>query len=190
MHRDTVNFVVVTKCVSFSSLPHSSRPPSPFDLRLSHPTLQKRLTFHLRTEFIITTSVDGHLKFWKKQEVGIEFVKHYRAHLTPVTAVAASTDGQLFASVSEDETAKIFDVVNFGKCLAPFVARSRERKTGAECEVDEKERMRLTCAARHDQHCQAGLQASRLLLGASGGTVARIACYVRLPFLYTLLSTC
>ncbi|KAI5896714.1 uncharacterized protein SCHCODRAFT_02615627 [Schizophyllum commune H4-8] len=78
MHRDTVNFVVVTK-----------------------------------TEFIITTSVDGHLKFWKKQEVGIEFVKHYRAHLTPVTAVAASTDGQLFASVSEDETAKIFDVVNF-----------------------------------------------------------------------------
>ncbi|TRM64013.1 hypothetical protein BD626DRAFT_493498 [Schizophyllum amplum] len=78
MHRDMVNFCVVTK-----------------------------------TEFIITTSIDGHLKFWKKQEVGIEFVKHYRAHLTPVTAVAASTDGQLFASISEDETVKIFDVVNF-----------------------------------------------------------------------------
>jgi len=63
---------------------------------------------------LITTSVDGHLKLWKKQELGIEFVKHYRAHLTPVTGVSASADGQLFASVSEDGSAKVFDVVNFG----------------------------------------------------------------------------
>lgn len=34
-----------------------------------------------RTDFIITTSVDGHLKFWKKTAVGVEFVKHYKAHL-------------------------------------------------------------------------------------------------------------
>jgi len=40
------------------------------------------------TDFIITGSVDGHLKFWKKQEQGIEFVKHYRAHL-------GSVDGEL-----------------------------------------------------------------------------------------------
>lgn len=78
MHRDTINFCVVTK-----------------------------------TDFLITTSVDGHLKLWKKQESGIEFVKHYRAHLTPVTSVSASADGQLFASISEDGSAKVFDVVNF-----------------------------------------------------------------------------
>lgn len=63
---------------------------------------------------MITTSVDGHLKLWKKQDSGIEFVKHYRAHLAPVVAVAASADGQLFGSVSEDMTAKVFDVMNFG----------------------------------------------------------------------------
>ncbi len=34
-----------------------------------------------KTEFIITGSQDGHVKFWKKQPVGIEFVKHFRAHL-------------------------------------------------------------------------------------------------------------
>ncbi|RUP44753.1 hypothetical protein BC936DRAFT_149046 [Jimgerdemannia flammicorona] len=34
-----------------------------------------------RKEFVVTTSVDGHLKFWKKTDRGIEFVKHYRAHL-------------------------------------------------------------------------------------------------------------
>lgn len=72
------------------------------------------LTMLFRTEFLITTSVDGVLKLWKKQEVGIEFVKVYRAHLQPVTAVSASADGQLFATVSEDMTAKVFDVVNFG----------------------------------------------------------------------------
>ncbi|KAG7445741.1 peptidyl-prolyl cis-trans isomerase [Guyanagaster necrorhizus] len=66
-----------------------------------------------KTEFLITTSVDGHLKLWKKQDNGIEFVKHFRAHLTPVKAVSASADGQLFATVSDDGTAKVFDVVNF-----------------------------------------------------------------------------
>lgn len=68
-----------------------------------------------RTDFLITTSVDGQLKLWKKQEHGIEFVKVYRAHLTPILAVSASADGQLFATVSDDMTAKVFDVVNFGE---------------------------------------------------------------------------
>ena len=35
-----------------------------------------------RTDFIITASQDGHVKFWKKkEEEGIEFVKHFRSHL-------------------------------------------------------------------------------------------------------------
>ena len=33
------------------------------------------------TEFIITASCDGQLKFWKKMPIGVEFVKEYRAHL-------------------------------------------------------------------------------------------------------------
>ena len=36
-------------------------------------------------EFIITGSVDGHLKFWKKRQKGVEFAKHFRAHLGPIT---------------------------------------------------------------------------------------------------------
>ncbi|KAF5385705.1 hypothetical protein D9757_005503 [Collybiopsis confluens] len=66
-----------------------------------------------KTDFLITTSVDGQVKLWKKQETGIEFVKHYRAHLSQITGVSASTDGQMFATVSDDGTAKVFDVVNF-----------------------------------------------------------------------------
>lgn len=67
-----------------------------------------------RTDFLVTTSVDGHLKLWKKQERGIEFVKHFRAHTTSVVGVSASADGQLFASIAEDGSTKVFDVMNFG----------------------------------------------------------------------------
>ncbi|KAF8133869.1 hypothetical protein EV363DRAFT_1430397 [Boletus edulis] len=66
-----------------------------------------------KTDFLITTSIDGHLKLWKKQETGIEFVKHFRAHASPIVGVSVSADGQLFASISEDGSAKVFDVVNF-----------------------------------------------------------------------------
>ncbi|KZV73739.1 peptidyl-prolyl cis-trans isomerase [Peniophora sp. CONT] len=66
-----------------------------------------------KTDFVITTSTDGHLKLWQKQEVGIEFVKHFRAHAQPITGVSASADGSLFASISEDGTAKVFDIQNF-----------------------------------------------------------------------------
>lgn len=66
------------------------------------------------THFVLTASCDGHVKFWKKQEQGIEFVKHYRAHLAPVVALSCSADGSLAASISSDGTAKVYDVVNFG----------------------------------------------------------------------------
>ncbi|CAE6442967.1 unnamed protein product, partial [Rhizoctonia solani] len=66
-----------------------------------------------KTGFLITTSVDGHLKFWKKQDQGIEFVKHYRAHLSPIVSATASTDGTVVASVAEDGSVKVFDVINF-----------------------------------------------------------------------------
>ncbi|KAF9241111.1 hypothetical protein BU15DRAFT_45146 [Melanogaster broomeanus] len=63
-----------------------------------------------KTDFLVTTSVDGHLKLWKKQDAGIEFVKHFRAHASSVVGVSASADGQLFASISDDGSAKVFDV--------------------------------------------------------------------------------
>lgn len=35
-----------------------------------------------KTDFIITASCDGHVKFWKKMDTDIEFVKHFRSHLS------------------------------------------------------------------------------------------------------------
>ncbi|KAF8472807.1 peptidyl-prolyl cis-trans isomerase cypE [Kalaharituber pfeilii] len=65
------------------------------------------------TDFLITSSVDGVVKFWKKQSVGIEFVKMFRAHVGEIRGVSVSADGRSFASIGMDKTVKIFDVVTF-----------------------------------------------------------------------------
>jgi len=49
----------------------------------------------------------------KKQEVGIEFVKHFRAHLGPINAMVANSTGALLATVAQDKAVKVFDVINF-----------------------------------------------------------------------------
>ncbi len=66
-----------------------------------------------KTDFLITASVDGIIKFWKKTSPDIEFVKVFKAHLEPVVGLAASSTGHLLASISTDKTLKIFDVESF-----------------------------------------------------------------------------
>ncbi|KAJ7562782.1 hypothetical protein O6H91_03G084400 [Diphasiastrum complanatum] len=64
-------------------------------------------------DFLITGSCDGHLKFWKKKGVGIEFVKHFRSHLGPIEGLSVSADGLLCCTISNDSSAKVYDVVNY-----------------------------------------------------------------------------
>ncbi|TIB12854.1 hypothetical protein E3P93_02169 [Wallemia ichthyophaga] len=66
-----------------------------------------------KTNYIVTTSVEGTIKFWHKEPKGIEFRKQFRAHLQPIVATAVSNDGSLVATLSEDNSVKVFDVVSF-----------------------------------------------------------------------------
>ncbi|KAI0845291.1 hypothetical protein F5Y00DRAFT_246561 [Daldinia vernicosa] len=66
-----------------------------------------------RSDFLITTSVDGVVKFWKKVEQGIEFIKEFKAHQGEVRSVSVSHDGRSFATAGIDKTVKIFDVITF-----------------------------------------------------------------------------
>jgi peptidylprolyl isomerase domain and WD repeat-containing protein 1 len=68
-----------------------------------------------RTDFLITTSIDGHVKFWKKSATGLDFVKHFRSHLGAIVTASVSHDGTLLATAGVDKGLKIFDVVNFGE---------------------------------------------------------------------------
>lgn len=66
-----------------------------------------------KTEFVVTGSGDGHVKFWKKMEESIEFVKHFRSHLGPITDMTVNYNGSLLCTVSSDKSLKVFDVINF-----------------------------------------------------------------------------
>lgn len=70
-------------------------------------------------EFVVTASVDGHVKFWRKMAAGIEFVKHFQAHLGPIHALAVSPCGRRLATTSSDCFIKFFEVATFDmSCMA------------------------------------------------------------------------
>ena len=107
------------------------------------------------TDFFITASADGHLKFWKKRFEGIEFVKHFRSHVGPVIDLSVSADGLYCATVGHDKSVKVYDVVNFDMTLMirlPFVPTACEfvyRKGEAQQKIavgDPQER--FTCTTR------------------------------------------
>lgn len=66
-------------------------------------------------DFVITTSIDGFVKFWKKNATGIEFAKEYRAHNGRIQSTSISTDGTAFATTgdNDDKTIKLYDVITF-----------------------------------------------------------------------------
>ncbi len=41
-------------------------------------------------DYLFTMSVDGFLKFWKKVQNGVEFVKTFRAHVGKITGCSLS----------------------------------------------------------------------------------------------------
>ncbi|KAL8644750.1 MAG: hypothetical protein Q9210_007097 [Variospora velana] len=92
-----------------NALPSSQR----YSKSLMHKDQLAFVTMTPFTDFLITSSIDGVVKFWKKVSVGIEAVKEFSAHAGEIRSVSASQDGRSFATAGADNTIKIFDVVNF-----------------------------------------------------------------------------
>lgn len=78
-----------------------------------HRDVVTHAAFTPRTDFLVTGSLDGHVKFWKKMPEGLEFVKHYHAHLGSVRGLAVSADGLRLATTGEDKAIKFYDVLTF-----------------------------------------------------------------------------
>jgi peptidylprolyl isomerase domain and WD repeat-containing protein 1 len=89
------------------------------------------------TEFLITSSIDGVVKFWKKATNGIEFVKEFKAHTGEINSVSVSADGRSFATGGADNSVKIFDVITFGGwnsiflCAHELMSLSRPSRNAA-----------------------------------------------------------
>lgn len=96
--------------VYINALPVSAR----YSKSLMHKDQLSFVTVAPYTDFVITSSVDGYVKFWKKMAEGIEFVKEFLAHPGEIRGVTVSADGRSFATAGLDKTVKIFDVITFG----------------------------------------------------------------------------
>jgi peptidylprolyl isomerase domain and WD repeat-containing protein 1 len=92
-----------------SALPKSTK----YSKSLMHKEPLSFVTMTPLTDFLITSSIDGAVKFWKKASVGIEFVKEFKAHIGEIKSVSVSADGLSFATAGVDKTIKIFDVITF-----------------------------------------------------------------------------
>ncbi|RYP91633.1 hypothetical protein DL770_002259 [Monosporascus sp. CRB-9-2] len=92
-----------------SALPRSAR----YSKSLMHKEQVSFVNVTPLTDFLITSSVDGVVKFWKKIAQGIEFVKEFKAHQGEIRSVSVSQDGRSFATAGADRTIKIFDVITF-----------------------------------------------------------------------------
>ncbi|KAF7959150.1 hypothetical protein EAE96_002666 [Botrytis aclada] len=92
-----------------SALPTSAR----YSKSLMHKEQISFVTMTPLTDFLITSSADGVVKFWKKGGDGIEFVKEFRTHIGEIKSVSVSADGRSFATAGADKTIKIFDVMTF-----------------------------------------------------------------------------
>lgn len=51
-----------------------------YEVSYMHKDTVCNVKFAKKTDFLITSSKDGHVKFWKKQATYIEFVKDFLAH--------------------------------------------------------------------------------------------------------------
>lgn len=94
-----------------AALPASPR----YSKSLMHKDQLAFVTITPFTDFLITSSVDGVVKFWKKVAGGVEFVKEFRAHVGEIRGTSISADGRSFATAGADKTVKIFDVITFGR---------------------------------------------------------------------------
>ncbi|EFE34200.1 uncharacterized protein ARB_07151 [Trichophyton benhamiae CBS 112371] len=99
-------------------------PASPrYSKSLMHRDQLAYVTVTPHTDFIITSSIDGVVKFWKKMAVGMEFVKEFRAHMGEIKGVSVTSDGRSFATIGGDKTMKVFDVITFGIVSSSSLAR-------------------------------------------------------------------
>ena len=103
--------------VYISALPTSTR----YSKSLMHKDQLSFVTVTPFTDFLVTSSVDGVVKFWKKVAVGVESVKEFKAHVGEIKSVSVSQDGRSFATAGIDKTIKVFDIITFGKVLTSML---------------------------------------------------------------------
>lgn len=91
-------------------LPISETCASKYEKSYAHRGIVDKVVSCRQIGVVISASVDGHVKLWKKMAEGIEFVKAYHAHVGPIGCLTVSLDGTFGASCgSADLAIKVYD---------------------------------------------------------------------------------
>lgn len=113
----------------------SDIPPSQhYQVSYAHRSVVTCTCYSSKHDMILTASQDGIVKFWKRTSTSspavipsrstsksdvpsgqcVEFIKSYVAHTAPIrTLIVSQPDGELAASVGEDNVIKVYDVSTF-----------------------------------------------------------------------------
>ena len=79
-----------------------------YEISYMHRDVVNHIGVGTKCEYIITTSIDGHVKFWKKAFILVDFAKNFKAHNGIITCAALSKNQDLLCTVGVDKTLKIF----------------------------------------------------------------------------------
>lgn len=66
------------------------------------------------------------MKFWKRTNDTLKFLKHLRAHLGAIVSVDVDYNGDLLVTAAADKGLKIFDVIGFGKTTRVMAFRTTD----------------------------------------------------------------
>ena len=83
-----------------------------YEISYMHRDTVNNILVASKAEYIITFSIDGHVKFWKKAFHLVEFARNFKAHAGLITCAALSQNQDFLCTVGTDKTLKIFDVMN------------------------------------------------------------------------------
>jgi peptidylprolyl isomerase domain and WD repeat-containing protein 1 len=87
---------------------------SMYEKSYMHQDAVTHINFAPNPGILITGSSDGTVKFWKKQMVGIDFVKHFSLNVGGIDGLSTNSDGQYCATISEsDKRLRVFHVPSY-----------------------------------------------------------------------------
>ena len=84
-----------------------------YERSFQHKQLVTHVAASAACDFLISCSIDGNIKFWKKLFEGVEFVKAVKTHEGPITGLSVSPDLLEIATIGSDGFLKFIDVQNF-----------------------------------------------------------------------------
>jgi peptidylprolyl isomerase domain and WD repeat-containing protein 1 len=77
-----------------------------------HREIVNNIIVSSKVDVVITFSLDGHIKFWKKVFHLVEFLKNFKAHTGLIICAALSKNHDALCTAGIDKTVKIFDVLS------------------------------------------------------------------------------